>query len=104
MLLSYWGGEAIYWKHCEGTPELAARLGSLGTPAIVTALLDFTAPGVGAHRVFPSLVHVLVGEALSYEAADADVLYRAPISPQRIESIVFPGHPAYDQFPELPGN
>ncbi|MFE3905917.1 hypothetical protein ACFXPY_38065 [Streptomyces sp. NPDC059153] len=103
-LLSYWGGEAIYWKHCEGTPALAAKLGSLGTPAIVTALLDFTALGVGAHRVFPSLVHVLVGKALSYEAADADVLYRAPIPPQRIESIVSPGHPAYDQFPELPGN
>ncbi|MET7636783.1 hypothetical protein ACWCW2_41545 [Streptomyces sp. NPDC001773] len=103
-LLSYWGGEAIYWKHCEGAPEVAAKLRSLGTPAIVTALLDFTAPGVGTHQVFPSLIHVLVGKALGHEPADADVLYRAPIPSQRIESIVSPGDSAYDRFPGLPGS
>ncbi|WP_406340590.1 hypothetical protein [Streptomyces sp. NBC_01578] len=90
-LLSYWGGESIYWKHCEGAPEVAAKLRSLGTPAIVTALLDFTAPGVGTRQVFPSLIHVFVGKALGHEPADADVLYRAPIPSQRIESIVSPG-------------
>ncbi|MGW4699703.1 hypothetical protein [Streptomyces sp. NPDC004285] len=102
QLLSYWGGEAIYWQHCEGNPDLAEKLRSLGAPAIVTALLDFTAPGAGAHRIFPSMVHVLVGKALGHEPADADVLYRASIPPQRIESIVSPGHPEYDRFAGLP--
>jgi hypothetical protein len=100
-LLSYWGGEAIYRKH-EGAPEVAALLRSLGAPAIVTALLDFADPGVGTHQVFPSVIHVLVGKALGHEQADADVLYRAAIPPQRIESIVSPGDPAYDRFPGLP--
>ncbi|MFE7451482.1 hypothetical protein [Streptomyces griseus] len=38
-LLTYWGGEAIYWQHCEGSPALATKLRSLGVPSVVTALL-----------------------------------------------------------------
>ncbi len=101
-LLSCWGGEAIYWQHCESDRDLAPELRSLGAPAVVTALLDFTVPGEGLHRVFPSVLHVLVGKALGWEPADADVFYRAPIPPHRIESIVSPGDPDYDRFSNLP--
>ncbi|MGW3387355.1 hypothetical protein [Streptomyces cinereoruber] len=101
-LLTYWGGEAIYWQHCEGSPALAAKLRSLGVPSVVTALLDLATPVPEGHNVFPSVVHVFVGKALGHEPADADVLYRSPIPPQRIESIVSPGDQAYDRFPHLP--
>lgn len=89
-LLTYWGGEAIYWQHCEGSPALAVKLRSLGTPSVVTALLDLTTSIQEEHSVFKSVVHVFVGKALGHEPADADVLYRSPIPPQRIESIVTP--------------
>lgn len=101
-LLTYWGGEAVYWQHCEGSPALAGKLRSLGVPSVVTALLDLAAPAQERHSVFPSVVHVFVGKALGHEPADADVFYRSPIPPQRIESIVSPGGLAYDRFPELP--
>ncbi|MFE2561603.1 hypothetical protein ACFXGT_37465 [Streptomyces sp. NPDC059352] len=94
-LLTYWGGEAICWQHCEGSPALAAKLRSLGTPSVVTALLDLTTHGQEAHSIF-------AGKALEQEPADADVFYRSPIPPQRIESIVSPGDPGYDRFPGLP--
>lgn len=101
-LLTYWGGEAIYWQHCEGSPALATKLRSLGVPSVVTALLNLAAPGQQRPSVFPSVVHVFVGKALGYEPADADVFYRSPIPAQRIESIVSPGDVAYDRFPDLP--
>ncbi|MEU7028851.1 hypothetical protein AB0A60_19445 [Streptomyces sp. NPDC046275] len=101
-LLTYWGGEAIYWQHCEGSPALAAKLHILGAPSVVTALLDLTTPAQEGHSIFPSVVHVFVGKALGHEPADADVFYRAPIPPERIESIVSPGDLAYDRFPDLP--
>ncbi|MET9694147.1 hypothetical protein ABZY81_37930 [Streptomyces sp. NPDC006514] len=65
-LLSYWGGEAICWQHCESDQELAAKLRSLGSPSIVTALLDLTAPSAGPHFVYPAMVHLLVGKALGW--------------------------------------
>ncbi|MFD5110063.1 hypothetical protein [Streptomyces cinereoruber] len=101
-LLTYWGGEAIYWQHCEGSPALADKLRSLGAPSVVTALLDLTVPVRERHSVFPSVVHVFVSKALGHEPTDADILYRSPIPPQRIESIVSPGDLAYDRFPNLP--
>ncbi|WP_405772969.1 hypothetical protein [Streptomyces sp. NBC_01538] len=101
-LLSYWGGEAIYWNHCDTDRDLAPKLQSLGTPVIVTALLDLATPAASRHLIFPSMVHVLVGKALGYGPADADVFYRAPIPAYRIESIVSPGDADYDRFPGLP--
>ncbi|MEU1227992.1 hypothetical protein [Streptomyces sp. NPDC005828] len=101
-LLTCWGGEALYALH-EGTAsELATKLRSLGTATIVTALLDFTTPGAGPHHVSRSIVHVLVGKALGYGPADAGIVYRAPVPPHRIESIVTPGDAGYDRFPGLP--
>ncbi|MGP8300215.1 hypothetical protein ACTPOK_20240 [Streptomyces inhibens] len=99
-LLSYWGGEAIYWRYCETVPELGRKLRSLGRPALVSALLELSDPQV--HRIFRSLVHVFVGKALGNETADAEVLYRAPVQPEHIEAIDFPGDPNYDRFPQLP--
>ncbi|MEU5288512.1 hypothetical protein AB0G97_31545 [Streptomyces sp. NPDC020755] len=101
-LLTYWGGEAIYWQHCEGSPALATKLRNLGASSVVTALLDLAAPGQERSSIFPSLVHVFVGKALGHEPADADVFYKSPIPPQRIESILSPGDVAYDRFPDLP--
>ncbi|MFZ4283051.1 hypothetical protein [Streptomyces rhizosphaericola] len=101
-LLTYWGGEAIYWQHCEGSPALATKLRSLGVPSVVSALLDLATPGRQRPSIFPSLVHVFVGKALGHDPADADVFYKSSIPPQRIESIVSPGDVAYDRFPGLP--
>ncbi|MFJ2572285.1 hypothetical protein ACIOYT_18005 [Streptomyces halstedii] len=101
-LLTYWGGEAIYWRHCEGSPALATKLRSLGVPSVVTALLDLATPDQERPSIFPSLIHVFVGTALGHDPADADVHYTSPIPPQRIESIVSPGDVSYDQFPGLP--
>ncbi|MFD8666568.1 hypothetical protein ACFV1U_14345 [Streptomyces microflavus] len=45
---------------------------------------------------------MFVGKTLDHEPAGADVFYRSPIPPQRIESIVSPGDVAYDRFTGLP--
>lgn len=99
-LLSFWGGEAIYWQHCDDHAGVAQRLRSLGRPALVTAYVDLASPG--RHLVFKSVVHTFVGKAIGYAPANADVLYRNAIPPQHIESIAFPGDPAYDRIPGLP--
>ncbi|MFD8079533.1 hypothetical protein ACFV3E_43770 [Streptomyces sp. NPDC059718] len=51
-LLSFWGGEAIYWHHCDDHAGVAQKLRSLGRPALVTAYVDLDSPG--QHRVFKS--------------------------------------------------
>lgn len=99
-LLSFWGGEAIYWQHCDDADGIAQRLRCLGRPALVTAYVDLASPG--RHLVFKSVVHTFVGKAIGYAPANADVLYRNAIPPQHIESIAFPGDPAYDRLPGLP--
>ncbi|MFJ5105214.1 hypothetical protein [Streptomyces sp. NPDC088554] len=99
-LLSFWGGEAIYWQHCDDPAGLAQRLRCLGRPTLVTAYVDLASPG--RHLVFKSVVHTFVGKAIGYAPANADVLYRNAIPPQHIESIAFPGDPAYDRLPGLP--
>ncbi|WP_314223571.1 hypothetical protein [Streptomyces zaehneri] len=98
-LLSFWGGEAIYWRHCDDPGGVAQKLSALGRPALVTAHLDLSSP---RHSVFKSVVHTFVGKAIGYAPANADVLYRNVIPPQHIESIAFPGDPAYDRLPGLP--
>ncbi|MET8248684.1 hypothetical protein ABZV31_32440 [Streptomyces sp. NPDC005202] len=99
-LLSFWGGEAIYWQHCDEPDGIAQRLRRLGRPTLVTAYVDLASPG--RHLVFKSVVHTFVGKAIGYAPANADVLYRNAIPPQHIESIAFPGNPAYDRLPGLP--
>jgi hypothetical protein len=99
-LLSFWGGEAIYWQHCDDPADLAQRLRCLGRPTLVTAYVDLANPD--RHLVFKSVVHTFVGKAIGYTPANADVLYRNAIPPQHIESVVFPGDPAYDRLPGLP--
>ncbi|GAA2124201.1 hypothetical protein GCM10009759_75740 [Kitasatospora saccharophila] len=74
-------------------------LRSLGRPAVVTTLLNL-ADG-RPHSTAPSLAHVLLGRALG-ETADATVHYMSPIPPARIESVAFPGDPAFDLL-GLPG-
>ncbi|MCX5414233.1 hypothetical protein [Streptomyces sp. NBC_00059] len=88
QLPTYWGGEAVYWQHCESSPYLAARPRSPGTPSVVTALLDLTPPDQKAHSIFPSIIHVLTGRALGHEPADADLSHRSPVPSERTESIV----------------
>jgi hypothetical protein len=99
-LLSFWGGEAIYWQHCDDHVGVAQKLRSLGRPALVTAYVDLAGPD--RHPVFKSVVHTFVGKALGYASANADVHYPNAIPPQHIESIAFPGDPAYDRLPGLP--
>ncbi|UXY24937.1 hypothetical protein N8I84_41590 (plasmid) [Streptomyces cynarae] len=99
-LLSFWGGEAIYWRHCDDHAGVAQRLRSLGRPTLVTAYVDLASPG--RHLVFKSVVHTFVGKAIGYAPANADILYRNAIPPQHIESVAFPGDPAYDRLAGLP--
>ncbi|MET8413046.1 hypothetical protein ABZV34_34150 [Streptomyces sp. NPDC005195] len=101
-LLSFWGGEAVYWRHCDAGTGVTQRLRSLGRPALVTAYVDLASPG--KHLVFRSVIHTFVGKAIGYEPANADVLYRNAIPSQHIESIAFPGDPLYDRFPGLPSH
>ncbi|MFJ4410922.1 hypothetical protein [Streptomyces sp. NPDC088910] len=98
-LLTFWGGEAIYWLYCETHPEIGRKLRTMGRPTIVTALLDLSDPG--KHRIYKSLINTFVGKALGNEEVDADVLYFEPVPPERIESVVHPGDPKYDRFPAL---
>ncbi|MEU1601148.1 hypothetical protein ABZ468_52820 [Streptomyces sp. NPDC005708] len=98
--LSFWGGEAIYWRHCDDSTGVAQKLRSLGRPALVTAYVDLASPG--RHLVFKSVIHTFVGKAIGYAPANADVLYRNAIPPQHIESIAFPGDPLYDRLRGLP--
>ncbi|MFE6055645.1 hypothetical protein ACFQ6N_33280 [Kitasatospora sp. NPDC056446] len=97
-LQKFWGGEAVY-QPWENDPDMMHLLRPLGRPAVVTALLDLT--DGGRHSTAPSLAHVLLGKALG-EAADATVHYMSPIPPARIESVAFPGDPAFDRL-DLPG-
>ncbi|WP_448062257.1 hypothetical protein [Cellulomonas hominis] len=96
-LMTRWGGEAIYWAH--GHDHLGARLGSIGTPAVVV----FHAP---AHRLgddwFPPLPRLLVGAQLALDGVDADVFLRAPVSAGAIEDVWLPGDPKFDRFALLP--
>ncbi|MEH0557427.1 hypothetical protein [Streptomyces sp. B21-101] len=58
--------------------------------------------GPGRHSVFKPVVHTFVGKAIGYAPANADVHYRNAIPPQYIESVAFPGDPAYDRLRGLP--
>ncbi|MEU9255472.1 hypothetical protein AB0D66_26955 [Streptomyces sp. NPDC048270] len=98
--LTFWGGEAIHWRHYDGEPSLVQKLRSLGRPALVTAALDFSTPD--QHRVHRSLVHAFVGKALGHAPANADIFYQRPVPAEHIESVVFPGNQAYDRLPGLP--
>lgn len=101
-LLTFWGGEAIYWLYCESHPEIGRKLRAMGRPTIVTALLDLSDPQ--RDFIFKSLVHTFVGKALGNEKADADVHYHQAVPPQHIESVAHPGDPEYDRFPALRQN
>ncbi|MER7512142.1 hypothetical protein ABTX82_27855 [Streptomyces lavendulae] len=98
LLHRYWGGEAIYWKHCDTAPDIMQVLSSMGRPAVVTALIDLSDP---KHTLSPELTRVLVGKALGADRADADVFHLSPVPPARIEAIDFPGDSGYDRFPKL---
>ncbi len=100
-LLSIWGGECIYMSSGQ-TPSLERRLKTLGKPSIVSALLGFGGADDARHRVFPALHKVFVGARLGLEDVGADVFYRAPVAPERIEAIWQPGSRHYDQFSDLP--
>jgi hypothetical protein len=99
-LLSTWGGEAIYWRHLDAKTPLRQKLGDLGRPTIVQALLDLHAPGT--HRVHRSMAHVLVGAALGLPELSGEVHYGASIPGEHIEQLIQPGNPDYDCHIELP--
>jgi hypothetical protein len=83
-LLTTWGGEGMYMS--SGAPSLREKLRTLGTPTVVVALLELSG-GASGHRIFPALHKVLVASLLGLADVGADVLYRAPVSPEQIESI-----------------
>ncbi|MGW1958401.1 hypothetical protein ACWCPI_37610 [Streptomyces sp. NPDC001920] len=49
-----------------------------------------------------STADTFVGNAIGYAPSNADILYRNAIPAKHIESIAFPGDPAYDGLPGLP--
>ncbi len=99
LLLSVWGGEAIYWAH-ERT-ALGARLRSLGTPSIVAVNLRLTAH-TRAPKFFPPLARLLVGQLLGLPESWGDVFYFGPVAAEDIEAIWQPGYREYDRHEFLP--
>lgn len=89
-LLTTWGGEGLYMS--SGAALLRRRLTELGSPAVVVALFEVGARAPRS-RVFPSLHKVFVGAALGLTDVGANVFYRAPIPPNRIERIESPTLP-----------
>jgi hypothetical protein len=99
-LLSFWGGEAIYWAPAD-EPETAIVLRSIGRPAIVAANIDLGA-GWTTHLCAPNLEKLFVGSYLGLERSWSDVLYRADVPGHQIVDVWRPGDAEYDRFPELP--
>ncbi len=93
-LLVTWGGEAIY----RSSGEMPEHLKEIGVPTVVVSLLDIDGP----HSFYSSLPKVFVGAALGLDDAYADVFYRSPIPPSRIEDILQPGNLEYDQLGSMP--
>lgn len=83
-LLTTWGGEGMYKS--SGAVSLPERLRNLGSPTIVTALLEFGSDG-SPHRVFPALHKVFVAVILGLSDVGADVFYHASVTPEHIECI-----------------
>jgi hypothetical protein len=100
LLLSTWGGEAIYWPHIHTENPMNAKLRSIGIPSIVVALLDLsTSPTTTA---FPGIANAFVGASLGLSRLAVDVFYRAPIPLAHIERIIHPGDVDYPQHQDLP--
>jgi hypothetical protein len=83
-LLTTWGGEGLY--RSSGGVSLCKKLGTLGSPAAVVALLDLSGR-VPGHLIFPGLHKAFVGSLLRLDNAGAEVHYFAPIPPEHIERI-----------------
>lgn len=96
LLLSTWGGEAIYWCVGDG---MQARLRSLGTPSIV--VLDLPMNGT-PWLMFPGLGAVLAACLGRLDSPGADVLYRGPVPASAVVDVWQPGMPGYDQYDRLP--
>lgn len=96
-LLATWGGEAIYWAHEE--TELAPRLRSIGSPAIV--VFGVPAARHGDHW-FPSIANVLAAARTGVDGVNADVHVHCAVPPADIETVWMPGSAEYDRFPDLP--
>jgi hypothetical protein len=84
-LLTTWGGEGMYMS--SGARSFQDRLTTLGSPAVVAALLELGGAG-SPHRVFPALHKVFVASVLGLEDVGADVFYRTPVPPENIECIL----------------
>lgn len=97
-LLTTWGGEAIFKP---AYPQVRTSLAKLGTPTIVTALLE-VADTSQRHTFYPSLHKVFVGVALGLRRGSGDIFYRSAVPAGSIERIAQPGDPSYDRFTRLP--
>ncbi|MGO1053252.1 hypothetical protein [Crossiella sp. CA198] len=100
LLLSCWGGEAIYWAHADDDEGLGGKLRTLGRPTIIVTLLDFS--GLAQHDTGPTLANLFVGAALGLADVHGGVDYFNSIPADRIDRLLHPGDADYDRHLELP--
>ena len=82
-LLTNWGGEGLY--RSSSSIPFRERLKTLGVPTRVVGLLAIE--DGSKHKIYPALHRVFVGSFLGLPDVGADVFYRAPVPPERIERI-----------------
>lgn len=86
LLLSTWGGEAIYWQHAHSDNPLREKLRSLGSPTIVVARLDVTLPRT--LLAFPGFANVFAAKILGLADVGGDIFYSASIPATHIERLI----------------
>jgi hypothetical protein len=99
LLMTTWGGEAIYWHLVDTDVEF--RLRELGTPSIVVANLNLYS-GLREALVFPSLGNLLLGHRLGLKRVSGEIHLFASVPARDVEAIWQPGSAEYDAFPDLP--
>lgn len=95
-LLTYWGGEVIYWRH--GDDELGVRLRTMGAPAVIELTVPAQRHG---DAWYPALENLLIGAVLGLDDVNADVYLRSAADTE-VVAIHTPGTAWWDAFPQLP--
>lgn len=97
LLLSTWGGEAIYWADVDDAPRWAR----IGRPTVVVARINVSLPRDQC-LVFPGLGQVLTEAASGRPDVAGEIHYHAAVVAEDIVDLWHPGDPEYDRYPNLP--
>lgn len=95
-LLGVWGGEGISYSTAGCAREASLTL--LGSPTIVVCAVVL---GDAPARLMPQLATLLLA-ARRGQPLHGDVFLPRPVHASEIELLATPGHPVYDEHPDLP--